>query len=249
MADLLSGAGTGGGLASLGTGLMNYISGIQSNRNARAQNATTDKWGPLLALNTHGGGTPQLQVPKASFAAIMGPALSSAINAGAGNSPQTGIVGSSSNFSDTGSPMAGGQGEDLNPAMMSAAGGGKVPMRGYAGGGQNASTALKMLPMIMMAADGGGQVPGQAKVYGDSPMNDTQLTATSPGEVILPRSVSKAGMNGNKWKVAAYMNEVKKHGPGPMPIKGQNYSTKQDKPQSNSMSPWKAMAGGGKVGC
>jgi len=89
----------------------------------------------------------------------------------------------------------------------------------------------------------GGKIPGHAMVRGDSYKNDTvPVMMNSPGEVILPRTVAKAGMNGNKWKVAAYLNEVKKHGPGPMPLKSSGNS---GKPKSNSMSPWEAMCSGG----
>ena len=37
---------------------------------------------------------------------------------------------------------------------------------------------------------GGGPVPGKAKVPGDSPKNDTVPAVVSPGEVVLPRSIS-----------------------------------------------------------
>lgn len=38
----------------------------------------------------------------------------------------------------------------------------------------------------------GGPVPGQAQVAGDSPQNDTVPAMVSPGEVVLPRSVSQS---------------------------------------------------------
>jgi hypothetical protein len=286
MSDLLSSGGA------LGTGLMNYLSAISANENARKQNATTDKWGPLLALNTHGGGTPQTKVPSASFAQQMGPALASMIN----------IMGSSS---VGGSPEAtSGVGPVADPSQYGAmlggmAGGGKVPgncnpwkyamggmtmpprapmirsvnpmkrpampsMPRYASGGQmgddgtaptsdsggsskkdssggGLSSLTSLLPLLAMLASDGGKVPGTANVPGDSPLNDNKLIAASPGEIVLPRSVSQAGMNGKKWKVAAYLNEVKKHGPGPLPVKDAN------KPTSSSMSPWAAMCSGGGV--
>lgn len=43
-------------------------------------------------------------------------------------------------------------------------------------------------PMNMKA---GGPVPGMAQVPGDSPQNDTQLAKLSPGEIVLPRSVTQ----------------------------------------------------------
>jgi hypothetical protein len=38
----------------------------------------------------------------------------------------------------------------------------------------------------------GGQIPGTATVHGDSPSNDTVPTMLSPGEVVLPRSVTQS---------------------------------------------------------
>jgi hypothetical protein len=79
-------------------------------------------------------------------------------------------------------------------------------------------------------------------------MNDNKMIMASPGEVMLPRTVAQEGMKGNHWKVAQYLNDVKKHGPGPMPIKKHD-QPKPGKAPSSSMSPWQAMAAGGKVGC
>jgi hypothetical protein len=38
----------------------------------------------------------------------------------------------------------------------------------------------------------GGTVPGKAEVKGDSPKNDTVPAVVSPGEIVLPRSVTQA---------------------------------------------------------
>ncbi len=57
-------------------------------------------------------------------------------------------------------------------ATMAAAHGGKIPF----------STHLL----------NGGNVPGKANVKGDSPKNDTQPTLLSPGEEVLPRSITMA---------------------------------------------------------
>jgi hypothetical protein len=244
--------GDGGGAAgSLGLGLMQYISAIQANKNARAQNATTDKWGPLLALNTHGGGAGQITVPKASFSQIMGPALVSAMSSSGGPSsmPSMGGGGGSADFQsmpDVGGEGAGGDAlggvGGANAGMMfgAMAHGGQVPK--YSGGG-GISSVMSLLPMLAMLASNGGGVPGQAKVPGDSPENDTQLVAASPGEVVLPRTLAKTGAK-TPWKVAAYLNEVKKHGPGPMPPKSMN--SKPSGPKGGpSVSPWSAMCNGG----
>lgn len=225
-------------------------------------NATVDKWGPMLALFTHGGGAPEVKIPKASFAEDMGPAIQNAMNG-----MQQGGGGGGGGGGGSPMAMAGGQGEagggmgGFDPmemlggggGAMMAAGGGAVPR--YAGGGQQSnpmgdmvSMGMKMLPMLMMALNKGGQVPGKARVPGDSLSNDTKLIAASPGEVMLPRTVAQEGMHGNHWKVAQYLNDVKKHGPGPMPIKKAD-QPRPGKAPSSSMSPWTAMASGGKVGC
>lgn len=39
----------------------------------------------------------------------------------------------------------------------------------------------------------GGRVPGMPNVPGDSPMNDTVPVETSPGEVVVPRTIAKGG--------------------------------------------------------
>lgn len=72
-----------------------------------------------------------------------------------------------SGLEDVSGGMAGG-----NAFTMLAANGGKIP-----------SQALL----------DGGSVPGQAEVSGDSKKNDTQLTLLSPGEIVLPRSVTQGG--------------------------------------------------------
>lgn len=191
--------------------------------------------------------------------------------------------GSASDISGMDSPgaqaFAGGQGESagFDPssmlggggASMMAAGGGKVPK--YAGGGMPSipgmpsmgggggqqggssgmSSIMSLLPMLAMLAPGGGMVPGSEVVPGDSPKNDNKLIGASAGEVVVPKSVVN---DPNKWKVAAYLQEVKKHGPGPMPIKGQQNGMKAQPPRpggiptqkpGSSMSPWAAMCGGG----
>ena len=50
-------------------------------------------------------------------------------------------------------------------------------------------------PMNMKS---GGPVPGTPMVPGDSPRNDTQLAKLSPGEIVLPRSVTQPAPDPNK---------------------------------------------------
>lgn len=259
-------------------GMMEYMNAIQANKNARAINATSSKWAPLLELNKSQG-KKDIPIPKASFAKIMGPAIfsmggsSSGGGGGGGGGYQSGTVADISGMSDSpgAEAYAGGQGEmgggmGMDPtamASMFAAGGGQVPkyaggggiqgmldplglMGGGGGGGKSGgggSSIMSLLPMLAMLAPGGGMVPGKEVVPGDSPVNDTKLIGASPGEVVLPKSVASEGMKGNKWKVAAYLHDVKKNGPGPLPVK----SHSSGKAKSGSMSPWGAMCSGGKV--
>lgn len=51
-----------------------------------------------------------------------------------------------------------------------------------------------------VAAAHGAMVPGKAQVKGDSPKNDTVKAKLSPGEIVLPRSVTQSEDAGNKAK-------------------------------------------------
>lgn len=64
----------------------------------------------------------------------------------------------------------------------------------------------------------GGPVPGQAKVPGDSPTNDTQLAALSPDEVVLPRTVAKPAMQGNMSPVMNFLRSLPKAKPQAAPV-------------------------------
>ena len=58
---------------------------------------------------------------------------------------------------------------------------------------------------------GGGQVPGKAQVAGNSPRNDTVPARVSPGEIVLPRSVTTAP--DAAARAAAFVEAIKKkHG-------------------------------------
>lgn len=249
---------------------MQYMSKAQSNKNARAVNATNDKWAPLLALN-HSKGNANVPVPQASFATTFGPAMTSAAHS---MSPMQGMSGGSGGGGgedplsfDSMGMVETGAGNTQGAATGAAAGasfggiyneGGAVP--GYGGGGGIGQVASLLPLLLMLAAHGGqvpegpgGQVPGKEMVPGDSPLNDTKIIGASPGEVILPKSVASEGMKGNKWKVASYLQQVKKHGPGPLPVKGGGARAPAGMPaqggmpnmKPKSMSPWAAMCGGG----
>lgn len=64
----------------------------------------------------------------------------------------------------------------------------------------------------------GGPVPGQAKVPGDSPTNDTQLAALSPDEIVLPRTVAKPAMQGNVSPVMNFLRSLPKAKPQAAPV-------------------------------
>lgn len=56
----------------------------------------------------------------------------------------------------------------------------------------------------------GGPVPGDPMVPGDSPMNDTQLAKLSPGEIVLPRSVTQPGQGPDPSKVMEFLRSLPK---------------------------------------
>ena len=55
----------------------------------------------------------------------------------------------------------------------------------------------------------GGPVPGKAKVFGDDSANDTVPAMLSPGEIVLPRSVTQSG--NPEAAAAAFVQAVKEH--------------------------------------
>jgi hypothetical protein len=65
---------------------------------------------------------------------------------------------------------------------------------------------LKMALGGSVPMRGGGQIPGQALKEGDSPHNDFVPIMASPGEVMLPRSVTQSGDPGAKAK--AFMDKI-----------------------------------------
>jgi len=60
-----------------------------------------------------------------------------------------------------------------------------------------------------VAASDGGTVPGKAKVFGDDSANDTVPAMLSPGEIVLPRSVTQSG--NPEAAAAAFVQAVKEH--------------------------------------
>jgi hypothetical protein len=88
---------------------------------------------------------------------------------------------------------------------------GENPGAGIAGGltaGARAAGSLISKYGMAAAAAHGGPVPGKASVQGDSPTNDTVPTMLSPGEVVLPRSVT--GAKNSPEKAKEFMEALKK---------------------------------------
>lgn len=229
MADPVTMAAVMGGM-----GAAKYAGDVSANENANKLNAAANKWAPLLAVYGSHGMSPVARHPANLGADLFPAALLGAMALGGGAAAPAA----------TGAPAA-------NPALFGpgyAAGGkvGKVMGEFKSGelhsGSPKGPVVHNPKQAIAIAlseagkskkAAGGMMVPGKAPMPGDSTANDTVPVMASPGEGIVPRSVMK---NPNKWKVAAYLNEVKKHGPGPLPVKKSG-----DAPKSKSINPWAAM--------
>lgn len=57
----------------------------------------------------------------------------------------------------------------------------------------------------------GGEVPGHAPVNGDSPANDIVKAMLSPGEIVLPRTLSESKFGKHILKIIDAHNNLKKH--------------------------------------
>jgi hypothetical protein len=109
-------------------------------------------------------------------------------------------------------------------AGMQGAGGGLKSLIGGGGsdsdaGGGGAGGALAGMGAGMEAKGGeinisaGGKVPGKAAVKGNSYSNDTTLAMVSPGEIVIPRSITQ-GENAPEKAAAFVAKELAKHGKG-----------------------------------
>lgn len=77
--------------------------------------------------------------------------------------------------------------------------------------GQEVSTGGRITPHGVerpINMKSGGPVPGQAVVPGDSSMNDTQLAALSPDEVVLPRTAAIPAMRGDPSKALQFLRSL-----------------------------------------
>ncbi len=104
-----------------------------------------------------------------------------------------------------GSPI----GRLLNPGSDQAARARGVNVDGA--GGPPVAQAAQRAPNVMGGGrfnfDAGGPVPGQAKVDGNSLKNDTVPAQLSPGEVVLPRTISH-----DPEKAKAFVEHLMQHG-------------------------------------
>lgn len=162
--------GVAGGLSS---GLGFSQGGEVPNKNKMA---TGGEVNGIAQYQTPGIGIPQLDIPQAN---TMGTAGKSMGNLGGGLA--SGLFGGAGGSAATGTLMAGGAGDAIaggaGDALLEAA-----PLAlAYKGG---------KIPFSQMLA--GGNVPGKAKVKGDNKKNDTVPTLLSPGEIVLPRSVTES---------------------------------------------------------
>jgi hypothetical protein len=142
---------------------------------------------------------------------------------GGGGVDVSGITAPLTHFSESFGGSAARSGGPL-ASMMGKGGGsgaaGALGEQGVAEGSGAAATAGmgdvlgEVAPLALLAAHGGG-VPGKAAVRGDSPRNDTVPAVLSPGEVVLPRSVTQSP-DADK-KAAAFVAAIKKHKGTPAP--------------------------------
>lgn len=94
------------------------------------------------------------------------------------------------------------------PMLMALNQGGQVP------GGPSSHTGRFLMQAMSMGGPvnmkPGGQIPGQAQHAGDTIKNDTVPIMASPGEIMLPRSVTQGKNPGDKAK--AFVDAIKAKG-------------------------------------
>lgn len=132
---------------------------------------------------------------------------SPAANANPGTSLGSGASAAGDATADAGSGIsdaAAGAGDAAGEAVGSAAAGAGEAAGSAAGGaGAAAGDAIGSAVaegIAAAAASRGGKVPGQANVSGDSLRNDTVPIEASPGEIIVPRSITQGPNAGEKAK-------------------------------------------------
>lgn len=134
--------------------------------------------------NLQGQAAQNTEINKGSLGAQNISAAAAAQNAAETQKTQAGFI---SGLGGAIGQLAGGYG--MGSAAAGVYKGGEI---GYDQGGL-VDNLVKLAPLaIALLANQGGPVPGQAKVKKDSPKNDTVPAMLSPGEIVLPLSVTQA---------------------------------------------------------
>ena len=122
--------------------------------------------------------TNQGQQTAGIYSGLLG-AGATALSGGIGGAATSGaLTGTQAINSGAGSTPTGANANPANYGITNYAKGGMVDIPCLCGGG--------------MCMKHGGQVPGKAQVPGDSPKNDTVHAQLSPGEVVIPRSITQS---------------------------------------------------------
>lgn len=86
-----------------------------------------------------------------------------------------------------------------------------APPQQSSGGGGGMGSIMSMLPMLAMLAANGGKVPGKSKYPGNDYRNDKVHALLSPGEIVLPHTVTQHG-NAPEMAKLFVENEMRKQG-------------------------------------
>lgn len=102
-------------------------------------------------------------------------------------------------------------------ASPAAAAGSGIPKGGFGTSKKGLDDFSKWAPEAGFAEGGmvhdyreGGEVPGQAKVPGDHPANDTVPAMLSPGELVIPRSMAKSSLGKRLAKLLEDHHQLRK---------------------------------------
>lgn len=194
--QLQQGIGTGNQLAQNEQGIVLNALGQQNNAHVADQGNVNNNNQSTAAQNAQG---------QSSLLGGLAGGIGSALTGGLGSKILGGI---GSIFGGGGSTTT--QGSNGTPGAnlmggLQYAQGGKVPSEGpKSKAGQHLFNSKSAVTM-----KSGGTVPGQAQVKGNSPKNDTQPALLSPGEIVIPRSVTqgKDPINDSAKFVAAVMSK------------------------------------------
>lgn len=199
-----------GGLAAQNTALTTGGLGAQGiNAQAASQNASTHagilggvlggagaalgsffaKGGQVQHLDVGGPVNDELGIAHYDAPAWSMPGASGMTDTG-GKALSGGMTGMGGGLGSLFGAGAAGEGAAGGFGAMAGGAGDAIPL--IAEGAAFVNQGGKIHPSFSQALLNGGNVPGQAEVEGDSKKNDTVPTMLSPGEIVLPRSVTQA---------------------------------------------------------